>query len=100
MVLQVLTANRLGDGRVVFLDGEGGWSDRIADARIAADEEAAAALVAAGARAERARLVVGPYLIEVTEGEEGPWPVRLREAIRAAGPSVAAPDDLRPALEG
>lgn len=82
---QVLTANRLSDGAVVFLDEEGGWTERIAAARIVekADGEA---LVAAGEAT--ASEVIAPYLIDVSLEAAGPRPLRYRERIRAFGPSI------------
>ena len=46
MSLQVVTANRLEDGLVVFLTSDGSWSENINDARTAEDKEAANALLA------------------------------------------------------
>jgi Protein of unknown function (DUF2849) len=82
---QVLTANRLCDGVVVFLDAEGGWTERITAARVAekADGES---LVAAGEAA--ASEVIAPYQIDVTLEAQGPRPLRYRERIRAFGPSI------------
>ena len=85
---QAVTANRLGDGIVVFLAADGRWSERAEDAAVAADKAAADALMAAAERAVDQRTVVGPYLIEVAEGPAGPQPVKLRERIRAAGATV------------
>lgn len=87
----VVTANDLRTGRVVWL-GAGGWVAEVAAARIFPPEEAAAAL-ALGQAAEKARIVVGAYAVEVSPG---PVPVKFRERLRAAGPSVHA--EPRPAL--
>ena len=87
---QVLTANRLTDGRVVFLDRDGGWTPELSRAQVAADETAAAGLTARGERAETDCEVVGPYLIEVTDEAGRIEAVEFREAIRAAGPTIAA----------
>ena len=87
---QVLTANRLGDGRVVFLTPTGGWSPDLNDACLVADEDAAAELSAVGALAEAACTVVGPYLIEVRAQDGRLEAAAIREAIRAAGPTVPA----------
>ena len=45
---QVITANRLRDGLAVFMTHAGSWSDRIDDAVVALEPEAAAALEQAG----------------------------------------------------
>ena len=85
----VITANRLADGRVVWLATGDAWVEALADARVVAGEEAAAAL-AIGQAAEKARLVVGVYAAEVQQGAAGPQPVTQKERIRAAGPSTEA----------
>lgn len=82
----VLTANRLVDGVVVFLDPHGCWSDRFADARGLADDGEEAEALARGQAAVAACAVVEPYLVAL--GEDGK-PARLRERIRAEGPTVA-----------
>jgi hypothetical protein len=99
MSLQTITANRLRDGRVVFLRPEGGWSERVTEARIAADEATAQAMTAAAEGAVAAREVVGPYLIEVIEAGGGPRPARLKERIRAGGPTVPSDFSHRAAAE-
>lgn len=88
MTLRVVTANRLGDGLVVYLDRDGGWTERIADGRVAADEAEAGELMAVAARAAAACQVVEPYLIDVADDAGGPRPLRRRERIRAEGPTV------------
>ena len=90
----VFTANRLLDGRVAWL-GAAGWVGTVGAARAFAPEAAAegAALARAG---EAAQLVVGAYPVEVALTPEGPRPLRFREILRAAGPSVAAePEDWK-----
>lgn len=85
---QAVTANRLADGIVVFLAAGGRWVERAAEAAVAPDKPAAEALMATAERAVAERLVVGPYLIDITPTPAGPAPVALRERIRAAGPTV------------
>ncbi len=88
MTQQILTANRLGDGLVVFLTVTGTWSTGLAGADIAGDDAGVARLEAKGKADEAARLVVGTYLIEVAEIDGIVEPLRLRERIRAGGPTV------------
>jgi sulfite reductase (NADPH) hemoprotein beta-component len=83
----VVTANRLRDGRVVWLAEGGRWADQLAEAKVFLGEAAEAGL-AEGAEAERTQLVVGAYAAEVTVGDAGPVPLRAREKFRALGPSV------------
>lgn len=86
---QIVTANRLGDGAVVFFADDGGWSERIARAQVVARSEGEALLVKAEAAAGA---VVAPYLIDVEANLAGdatrPMPTRYRERIRAFGPSI------------
>jgi hypothetical protein len=83
----VVTANRLRDGRVVWLGADGDWSEGVRSAAVFAGERVADGL--ARAQADEARqVVVGPYEVEVTETSDGPVPVRMRERLRVAGPSV------------
>lgn len=86
--LQVVTANRLGDGRVVFFAGGNIWSEAVGEAHAAHDNDAAAALLAEAGYAVAARVVVDPYLIDVEIEDDGLRPVRFRERIRAFGPPI------------
>jgi hypothetical protein len=60
MGAQVITANRLFDGAVVYLSPQGEWVQRIEAAAVADDAVAAAALIAAGERAVQEQRVVAP----------------------------------------
>jgi hypothetical protein len=86
--LRIVTANRLGDGAVVFLCDGGRWSERVGDAVLAVDDAAAAALLQAAERDVATRRVVVPYLIEAVIEGGVLRPLRLRELIRARGPTV------------
>ncbi|NOG70265.1 DUF2849 domain-containing protein [Roseicella sp. DB1501] len=85
----VFTANRLLDGRVVWLVAAGQWVERVADATVFPPEEAAAGLALAQ-EDERAQRVVGVYGAEVALEAGRPVPVKFRERLRAQGPSVPA----------
>jgi hypothetical protein len=91
MTAHVATANRLTDGRVVYLGRDGVWSVELSAASVGHGPDEAATLHAAAERAAAAQVVVNPYLIEVAEQADGHRPLRLREVIRAGGPSTAAP---------
>jgi hypothetical protein len=85
---KVVTGNRLGDGRVVFLTIDGDWSPDIAAARVL-DGAAEVKEAEAYAQAQHdARIVVEPYVIDVEVTDGTARPTRLRERIRAAGPTV------------
>lgn len=83
---QMITANRLTDGIVVYLGADGTWHEEIAEASAAETDEAAAELERIAAADEAACRVVGPYLMEIDGA--GHRPARLRESIRAVGPTV------------
>jgi len=89
MKARIVTANRLSDGAVVYLDAAGDWVDSIVEAGVAEDGETAEALLAVATTAEQALRVVGPYLTDVAVEDGRPRPLGTREIIRAAGPTVA-----------
>nr|WP_298798234.1 DUF2849 domain-containing protein [uncultured Acetobacter sp.] len=83
----VITANRLLDGRIVWLASDGQWQPLIQDAKIYPNSAIEDALKVCNARAQEEALV-GIYGVQVTLTASGPQPVTSRERIRAAGPSV------------
>ena len=84
---EMITANRLIDGVVVF-QAEKGWVEDFAAAAVYGDDEAAKAALAAARQDETGNLVVDAYPI-VVEMRAGHYaPKALREAIRAAGPTT------------
>jgi sulfite reductase (NADPH) hemoprotein beta-component len=92
MSVQIVTANRLRDGAVVYLTAGKSWSEDFAESLALRDEAAAqAALEAAGADV-KARLIVGPYLAEAEETPEGLKPNSARERIRASRLPTITPD--------
>jgi hypothetical protein len=86
-LVQILTANRLRDGEVVYWRG-GVWVGALADAEIFADDTVADAALAAAAGSVKGRIVVNPYLFDARLDALGLHPVKEREIIRAAGPTV------------
>ena len=84
---QMLTANRLKTGDVLYRKGAG-WVLTLAEGEVYQTQAAADAALAA-ANAELARNeFVAPYLFEVREKAGRVVPVKEREIIRAAGPTV------------
>jgi hypothetical protein len=82
--MKLLTANRLNDGRVIYL----GEADAVVETIDAARPLDADAAEAALAQAQsRPAVFVNPYLIEV-EGHAPAGRDRLKERIRSAGPTV------------
>lgn len=86
---QVATANRLRDGRVVYLDSQDRWREQLDKAEIAAGAEAAQRLLQrAEAQAAAQNDVVEVYLFALQDADTHK-PASVREHIRADGPTVA-----------
>lgn len=85
--MKVLTANRLTDGEAVWFSHGRGWAETIDVAELAADKAAEAALEQIGKAALANNEVVDVELIDVDLVEGVIRPLRLRERIRAAGPT-------------
>jgi Protein of unknown function (DUF2849) len=86
--VSVLTANRLGDGIVVFLDFEGAWGESLDEAIVARSPDEVKALEDRGTYDAARNLVVEPYLVEVRESGGRLVPLRARERVRVSGPSI------------
>jgi hypothetical protein len=85
---QMIIANRLRDGVVVFLDAEEGWDTAIAAGTVIDSEADASRLFAVAKRHETESRVIDPQLIEVEIRDGQPRPTAIREAIRAFGPTI------------
>jgi hypothetical protein len=95
---QIVTANRLRDGIAVFLTRAGQWSERIDDAALALEPQAAAALEARARQDEKATLVTGSYLIDADRRDGRVRASHIRERMRSLGPTVRL--DLGKQAEG
>jgi len=80
----VITANRLTDGVVVYLASDGEWTEQIANARVADGDEETKALEAEAENAVRERRVVAVYPMPVALKDGTVDPLSVRERIRAA----------------
>jgi hypothetical protein len=85
--MEVITANSLADGRVVFQTAFG-WSLHLDEAEVLRGKEAVEAALRRAAADASANRVVEPYAIAVTQADGEIVPVRLREKIRAEGPTT------------
>lgn len=86
--VQVVTANRLGDGEVVYLTADLAWTPDLGAAARLESKTVAAERLEQAKKSVEDRVVVSPYLIDLAETAAGFAPVRQREIIRAAGPTV------------
>lgn len=84
----MIIANRLQDGRVVFITGDGAWTDSLNKGYLIFDEPESARLLEIALRSEQDCEVVDPYLIDVSEKNGVRTPTSYREQIRAMGPTV------------
>jgi Protein of unknown function (DUF2849) len=83
----VITANRLTDGVVVFQTADEGWSEDFNRAAVLPDAAATASALVRAKQDEVNNIVVDPYAVVVEERNGHMAPKALREAIRAAGPT-------------
>lgn len=86
--MKVITANRLLNGDVVWLGENGSWVERITLARTFEGKDQVDEGLTIGQAAEKNQEVVGVYEMDVTLEDGVIVPVRLRERIRAAGPTT------------
>jgi sulfite reductase (NADPH) hemoprotein beta-component len=90
-MLQMIIANTLADGFVVFLTEDNSWTNDIAAGALAETDEQAERLLNLAKQAEQANLVIDPYLIPVELDAGLRKPTEYREYIRAMGPTVPIP---------
>jgi hypothetical protein len=96
--LSIITGNSLGEGLVVFQSGTT-WTLDIAQADVLETKQSLDAAVARANADAAANRVVEPYPIEVTCDGGRIVPVRLRERIRAEGPTTGHSKDQSPAVK-
>lgn len=84
---QMILANWLDSGRVVFFTRDGGWS---ADTSLAAyaEGEALDALLAEAEKSTRNNLIVGTELVGATIKNDTAYPAHIKHTVQAKGPSV------------
>ena len=97
---QVVTANHLATGDVVYLTKVASWSREIGEASVVPNSEAGAALLAVAVAQAKMNIVVDPYLIPVDTMVAPPRPIQFRERIRALGPTTLGPSDPGPSALG
>jgi hypothetical protein len=95
---QVMTANRLRDGEVVFLTRSGQWNEAIDEAVLVQEPQAAAALETRADADVKANLVTGHYLFDAERVDGKIRATHIRERIRTLGPTVR--EDLGKQAQG
>ncbi len=82
---KVITANALIEGDVVYQTADDRWTRRLSKAEFLTDEAYAnLRLLQAEGQPD---LVVGVYMVDASEGPNGPEPIHFREDFRRTGPS-------------
>ena len=86
----VVTANRLGDGAVIYRTVDGRWTTRLHEAAVVTTAPAATELLAAAVADDIGAVgaYVAPVRLDMRGGVE---PGNLREAIRHTGPTIDLP---------
>lgn len=87
---QLILANRLDDGRAVFLTASGDWSNEVANAAVANDEQELAALTTIAQAAEVANHVVSVTPVAADVSGDTIAPAHIKFAMQSRGPSVRA----------
>lgn len=82
--MKIVTANRLSDGRVIYVGSSG---DPVGALDQAGRFDGEAADVALSEAAQQPAIFVNPYLVEVDEGRPSGRD-RFKELIRSQGPTV------------
>ena len=88
----VVTANRLVDGIVVYLAPDGGWVEELARAKLAGSAEETEALGIEAAKAVAEARVVSVYPMEVALHDGVPVATSVRERIRASHRTTLSED--------
>jgi len=89
MARTVITGNSMQDGVVVWRDAYGSWTNDIVCAAVYDTESSLATALDAARRQEANGHIIGVYEVEIESVDARPVPLRLRERIRAGGPTVA-----------
>lgn len=85
--MEILTGNELVSGGTVYLDAQGNWVEELQAARLFGKEETEARDTAMAATKATGR-ILSLEIEEVEVSEAGIVPKRLRERLRAKGPSA------------
>ena len=85
---QMIIANRLTDGLVIYMGAQGEWVHSIHQGAVLEDETEAEHWLTVAQQAVQDSVIVDPYLIKVDIANGERRPVGARETIRAFGPSV------------
>ncbi len=98
MTGKILTANRVDDGLVVFLNGRGEWAEALSEAWLGEHDSTIAEFEDIASAAGAGTEVTDVYLFDAERDGDEFVPAHIRERIRALGPTVRM--DLGKQAEG
>ncbi len=81
----LVLANDLRSGLTVYLGQNNQWTTKVGDALNITSDEAATHALQVAADAEKASIIIGPYLVDATDAGV---PTHIRELLRVDGPSI------------
>lgn len=87
--MQIITANRLIDGIVVYFTPQGTWEHDVSSALVCDDDDNQQSTLTRANIGVENNQVIDPYLIQVSVENSVITPLRLGERIRANGPSYS-----------
>ena len=87
MTYQIITANALTSGDVVYLADCGCWVDQLAQAQAIHTPQDLDTAMATAQIDQDNNIILDPYAIVIKSSDGDPRPVRMKERIRAMGPT-------------
>ncbi len=82
---KIVTASDLLDGDVIYFTADDSWSRYLSQAEVITEQTIAQSRLLDAER-QQSR-IVGAYLADVSQGDDGPEPAHFREEFRRTGPS-------------
>ena len=87
-IREIVLANRLTDGVVIYLDKAGNWTEQLHEAAIAHDEQSRAGLETFARTGQDRQQIAGWEFVEVVPESTGPRIVKNKQFIQSLGPTV------------
>lgn len=83
-----MSANRLKDGKVVYLDKDGRWTENLTVAQVFPGKSELETAVKMAKRSVSENLIIDPTTVDLKPDLSRLSPLSLRDAIRAYGPTI------------
>ncbi len=85
---EIVLANRLTDGVVIYLGRSGGWTESLKDAAVTHDGASRAELEVNAEAGQNSQQIAGWEFVEVVLENDGPRIVKNKQFIQSQGPTV------------